>query len=94
MNKGMTDMSMKQHILEYIDSAIESADDTIEHAFKYDNILMDWAQNDIRDAIERKIQLKRFREAFAQGIPLKGSQAESYSRIMCEAVEIITSYED
>jgi hypothetical protein len=87
-------MSMKQEILDYIDSAIESADDTIEHAYKFDNILMDWAELDIRESSERKLELVRFRAAFAQGITLKGKQAESYAKIMCEAVETITSYQD
>lgn len=88
-------MSMKQEILDYIDSAIESADDTIEHAYKFDCILMDWAEVDIRELSQRKIELARFRAAFMQGITtLKGKQAESYAKIMCEAVETITSYQD
>ena len=85
---------MKQHILEYIDSAIEGVDDQIEHGFKPENILQDWAEIDIRSSIQRKIDLVKFRALFEEGTTPKGKHAfETYSRIMCEAVEIITSYE-
>jgi hypothetical protein len=95
MNKGMTDMSMKQHILEYIDSAIEEADEQIEHAFKPENILEDWSEIQVNASTQRKFQLMKFRASFDGGWTPKGKVAfETYSRIMCEAVEIITSYED
>lgn len=87
-------MSMKQEILDYIDSAIEEADDQIQHAFKSENILEDWADIQINTSTQRQIDLVKFRAAFAQGITLKGKQAESYAKIMCEAVETITSYQD
>lgn len=87
-------MSMKQEILDYIDSAIEEADDQIQHAFKPENILEDWADIQINTSTQRQVQLVRFRAAFEQGITLKGKQAESYAKIMCEAVETITSYQD
>jgi hypothetical protein len=95
MNKGMTDMSMKQHILEYIDEAIEGVDDQLQHAFKPENILQDWAEMDIRSSMQRKLDLVKFRVSFESGSTPKGKIAfETYSRIMCEAVETITSFED
>jgi hypothetical protein len=95
MNKGMTDMSTKQHILEYIDEAIEGVDDQLQYAFKPENILQDWAEDDIHSSMQRKLDLVKFRVSFESGSTPKGKIAfETYSRIMCEAVEIITSYED
>ena len=94
-NKGMTDMSMKRHILEYIDEAIEAVDDQLQHAFKPENILEDWAEIDICSSVQRKLDLVKFRAHFDSGSIPKGKIAfETYSRIMCEAVEIITTYED
>jgi hypothetical protein len=87
--------SMKSHILEYIDEAIEGIEDQLKFAFKSENILEDWAEIDIRSSIQRKIDLVKFRASFDEGVTPKGKLAfETYSRIMCEAVEIITSYED
>jgi hypothetical protein len=88
-------MSMKQEILDYIDSAIEEADDQIQHAFKPENILEDWAEIQINTSTQRKVQLSRFRGLFEEGTTPKGKIAfETYSKIMCEAVETITSYQD
>ena len=88
-------MSMKQEILEYIDEAIEGVDDQLQHAFKPESILQDWAEIDIRTATQRKIDLVKFRVSFESGSTPKGKVAfETYSRIMCEAVEIIASYQD
>jgi hypothetical protein len=97
MNKGMTDMSMKQHILEYIDSAIEECDEQIEHAFKPENILEYWASIQINSALGRKFQLAQFRAHFDSGTTPKAKDKdalESYSRIMVEAVETIVSFQD
>jgi len=95
MNKGMTDMSMKQHILEYVDSAIEECDAQIEHAFMLENILEYWAEIQINSALGRKFQLAQFRAHFDSGTTPKGKDAlESYSRIMVEAVETIVSFQD
>jgi hypothetical protein len=86
---------MKQEILEYIDEAIEGVDDQLQHAFKPESILQDWAEIDIRTATQRKIDLVKFRVSFESGSTPKGKVAfETYSRIMCEAVEIIASYQD
>jgi hypothetical protein len=88
-------MSMKQKILEYIDSAIQECDEQIEHAFKPENILEDWADIQINTSTQRKVQLARFRGLFDEGTTPKGKVAfETYSKIMCEAVETITSFED
>ena len=94
-------MSTKQHILEYIDEAIEGVDDQLQYAFKPENILQDWAEIDIRSSIQRKIDLVKFRALFDSGsipkggfIPKDKIAFETYSRIMCEAVETITSFED
>ena len=97
----MTDMSMKQHILEYIDSAVQECDEQLDHAFMPENILQDWAEIDIRSSMQRKLDLVKFRALFDSGsipkggfIPKDKVALETYSRIMCEAVETITSYED
>ena len=90
-----TDVFMKQQIFEYIDSAIEECDQQIEHAFKPENILEYWAEIQINSALGRKFQLTQFRAHFDNGSKPKGKDAlESYSRIMVEAVETITSFED
>jgi hypothetical protein len=95
MNKGMTDMFMKQHILEYIDSAIEECDEQIEHAFKPENILEYWASIQINSALGRKFQLAQFRVHFDNGsTPKDKLSLESYSKIMVEAVETIVSFQD
>jgi len=84
MNKGMTDMSMKQYILEYIDSAVQECDAQLDHAFEPENILQDWAEIDIRTAMQRKLDLVKFRALFESGSTPKGKIAfETYSRIMC-----------
>ena len=86
---------MKQQIFEYIDSAIEECDQQIEHAFKPENILEDWAEIQINSALGRKFQLAQFRAYFDSGSTPKGKVAfESYSKIMCEAVETIVSFQD
>ena len=88
-------MSMKQHILEYIDSAIEECDEQIEHAFNPENILEYWAEIQINSALGRKFQLAQFRAHFDNGTTPKGKDAlESYSRIMVETVETIVSFQD
>jgi len=88
-------MSMKQEILDYIDEAIQECDEQLQHAFKPENILQDWAEMDIRSSMQRKLDLVKFRVSFESGGAPKGKVAfETYSRIMCEAVETITSFED
>ena len=88
-------MSMKQHILEYIDEAIEGVDDQLEHAFKPENILKDWAEIDICSSMQRKLDLVKFRAHFDSGSIPKGKLAfETYSKIMVEAVETILSFQD
>jgi hypothetical protein len=88
-------MSTKQHILEYIDSAVQECDEQIEHAFKPESILQDWAEIDIRAAMQRKLDLVKFRALFDSASTPKGKVAfETYSKIMVEAVETITSFED
>jgi hypothetical protein len=50
---------------------------------------------DIRSSMQRKLDLVKFRVSFESGGAPKGKVAfETYSRIMCEAVETITSFED
>ena len=88
-------MSMKQHILEYIDSAIEECDEQIEHAFKPENILEYWASIQINSALGRKLQLAQFRVHFDNGsTPKDKLSLESYSKIMVEVVETIVSFQD
>jgi len=90
-----TDMFMKQQILEYIDSAIEECDERINIAFKPENILEDWAEFQINGAMGHKFQLAQFRAHFDSGSTPKGKVAfETYSKIMCEAVETIVSFQD
>ena len=88
-------MSTKQHILEYIDSAVQECDEQIEHAFKPESILQVWAEIDIRTAMQRKLDLVKFRALFDSGSTPKGKvDFETYSKIMVEAVETIVSFQD